>query len=134
MSKCPEPSLRSWGKTRHLSVRVCAGVGQRLGWGGGVRSLSPGREGQVGHIWEQQDTLQGSPTGPALVEESYRVRSKTGGLTQGHAQREGSKWVDLEDTGEIQDSSMSICFLEEKRGDGERVDIEVDIVDDYKSG
>lgn len=83
---------------------------------------------------EQRGTLQGSPTGPELVEVSYRVRSKTGGLTQGHAQKEGSKWVDLEDTGEIQGSSMSICFPEEKGRDGERVDIEIDVVDDYKFG
>lgn len=95
--------------------------------------MSPGRGGQVGRIWEQQGTLPAAALGPCF----YRVRSETGGLTQGHAQREGSKWVHLEDTGtkEIQDSSMSICFLEEKREDGERVDIEeVDTVDDYKSG
>lgn len=35
-------------------------------------------------------------------------------LHPGHAQRQGEEWVDLGDTGEIQDSSMSVCFLQEE--------------------
>lgn len=134
MSKCPDLSLMKLGKDQSpVCQHLCWSVTETgLGRWGPVLESRQGRPGgtDVG--------AAGRPAGqqhwPAFVEECYRVRSKTGGLTQGHAQREGSRRVDLEDTGEIPDSSMSICFLGEKRGDGERVDIEeADIVEDYKS-
>lgn len=56
------------------------------------------------------------------------------GLTQGQARRHREKWVDLRHTAEMQqDSSKSIYFLEEKKRDGDKGDIEVATFDDSES-